>query len=125
MRNGVLTAAGVAGCWLSAVTTGWPPSPVTALLVAAAALAVSVVLARRYRELRTALVSTGVLKVEQIELSTQPSDGSFLPAVGSRIPAGIQATATDGTVIDNGYLAGRLATAGGDWPSACMRAVSP
>jgi hypothetical protein len=42
-----------------------------------------------------------------VERATQPPDGSFLPAVDSQVPVGIQATATDGTVIDNGYLAGR------------------
>ncbi|MGI5215377.1 hypothetical protein, partial [Plantactinospora sp. CA-290183] len=70
----------------------------------AVALAVGVASARRYRELRTALIATGVLTAPSAMGSNLPEE-SPLPAVDSPVPPGIRATSLDGTVIDSDYLA--------------------
>jgi hypothetical protein len=74
-----------------------------AVVAASAALVIGVTLARRYRELRTALVATGVLAVPRAVTSGAP-EGSFLPATGSPVSRALRVTATDGTVLTSEYF---------------------
>jgi hypothetical protein len=76
-----------------------------ALAAALCSLTISVLLARRYRELRTALLDAGVLAAVPA-VSTRRPEGQFLPAAGSPVPPGLRMTATDGTSLDRGYFAG-------------------
>lgn len=75
-----------------------------ALGTAAAALVTALALARRYRELRAALLATGVLAEPRAVDTTSPED-SFPPVAGRPVPRGLRVTTTDGTVLDAGYFA--------------------
>jgi hypothetical protein len=77
-----------------------------ALVTAAAALvaAFALALTRRYRELRAALLATGVLAVPRAVAAESPED-SFLPVAGRPVPRGLRVTTTDGTDLDADYFA--------------------
>lgn len=75
-----------------------------ALATAAAALATTLAVARRYRELRAALLATGVLTVPRAVDTGNPED-SFLPVAGRPVPRGLRVTTTEGTVLDAAYFA--------------------
>jgi hypothetical protein len=75
-----------------------------ALVTATAALMTALALARRYRELRAALLATGVLAVPRAVDAGNPED-SFLPVAGRPVPRGLRVTTTDGTVLDADYFA--------------------
>lgn len=75
-----------------------------ALATAATALVTALALTRRYRELRAALLATGVLAVPRAVDAGTPED-SFPPVAGRPVPRGLRITTTTGTVLDEAYFA--------------------
>jgi hypothetical protein len=82
----------------------WPTLGLTAV-VSAASLVLGLLLARRYRELHAALVSTGVLSTRRAARNVPPS-GAWLPAPGTAVPDGLLAVTTDGSVLTSEEFAG-------------------
>jgi hypothetical protein len=80
------------------------PATVLAGALALAALLLGLVLARRYRELRTALLAAGVLRDRP--RPGPPPPGSWLPAPGTPVPVDVSAVCTDGSVLSEEYFAG-------------------
>jgi len=77
--------------------------------VAGVALVIAVLAARRYRELREALLTAGVLArqrpTRRATRATRPRSG-WLPAVGSAVPPDLLAVDTDGAVLTARDFAG-------------------
>jgi hypothetical protein len=67
-----------------------------ALCVALAALGVGLALARRYQELRAGLVDAGLVRPAPAGLA---GDGTWLPASGTAVPAGLTMTTKGGEVL--------------------------
>jgi hypothetical protein len=74
----------------------WPATAVTGVL-AVAAICLGLLLARRFRELRAALLAAGVLRERRAR--PRPPQGRWLPAPDTPVPADVVAVCTDGSVL--------------------------
>lgn len=74
-----------------------------ALGVALGSLAVGLVLAHRYQELRTVLADAGLVRLAPARVA---ADGTWLPAAGTAVPAGLTMTTKGGEVLTAADFAG-------------------
>lgn len=79
---------------------------VVAAIAGIGGLALALVLARRYRELREALVASGALRAAGPGAPGRLPDEVWVPEVGSPVPAGLNVTTADGSPLASADFAG-------------------
>lgn len=79
---------------------------VVAMIAGILGLALALVLARRFRELREALLATGTLRTGGAAAPGRLPDEIWVPADGSPVPADLSMSTTDGTPLSGDDFAG-------------------